>query len=98
MTFTRFFVQLMRRERQCMGFKLQITEKLNNNSEEGYKIQIVRCSFFKKTDVKAGKRRSIDSQGYPARETQRQNPEKTILEGFWAKGGLALCCQRQGAL
>jgi hypothetical protein len=32
------------------------------------------------------------------RETQRQNPEKAILEGLLAKGGLALCCQRQGAL
>jgi hypothetical protein len=24
--------------------------------------------------------------------------KKAILEGFLAKGGLALCCQRQGAL
>jgi hypothetical protein len=48
----------MRRERQCMGFKLQITEKLNNNSEEGYKIQTVRCLFFKqKTDIQAGKKK-----------------------------------------
>jgi hypothetical protein len=44
------------------------------------------------------KGRSIDSQGYPAGETQRKNPEKAILEGLLAKGGLALCCQRQGAL
>jgi hypothetical protein len=44
------------------------------------------------------KRRSIDSQGYPTGETQRQNLEKEILEGLLAKGGLALCCQRQGAL
>jgi hypothetical protein len=48
----------MRRERQCMGFKLQMAEKLNNNSEEGYKIQTERCLFFKKkTDVKAGKKK-----------------------------------------
>jgi hypothetical protein len=40
-----------------MGFKLQMAEKLNNNSEEGYKIQIVRCLFFKKTDVKAGRKK-----------------------------------------
>jgi hypothetical protein len=48
----------MRREKQCMGFKLHSTEKLNNNSEEGYKIQIVRCFFFKqKTDIQAGKKK-----------------------------------------
>jgi hypothetical protein len=43
-------------------------------------------------------RRRIDSQGYPARETQRKNPETTILEDLLAKGGLALCCQRKGEL
>jgi hypothetical protein len=42
-----------------MGLGLQSTEKLNNNSEEGYKIQIVRCSFFKKTDVKAGREEAL---------------------------------------
>ena len=42
-----------------MGFKLQMAEKLNNNSEEGYKIQIARCLFFKKTDVKAGKEEAL---------------------------------------
>jgi hypothetical protein len=48
----------MWRERQCMGFKLQMTEKLSKNSEEGYKIQIVRCFFFKKkTDIQAGKKK-----------------------------------------
>jgi hypothetical protein len=41
-----------------MGFKLQMTEKLNNNSEEGYEIQTARCSFFKqKTDIQAGKKK-----------------------------------------
>jgi hypothetical protein len=49
----------MRREKQCMGFKLHITEKIRNNSEEGYKIQIVRCSFFKNTDVKAEREEAL---------------------------------------
>jgi hypothetical protein len=41
-----------------MGFKLQMEGKLNNNSEEGYKIQTIRHLFFKKkTDVKAGKKK-----------------------------------------
>jgi hypothetical protein len=41
-----------------MGSKLQMAEKLNNNSEEGYKIQIARRLFFKqKTDVKSGKKK-----------------------------------------
>jgi hypothetical protein len=41
-----------------MGSKLQMAEKLNNNSEEGYKIQTARRLFFKqKTDVKAGKKK-----------------------------------------
>jgi hypothetical protein len=43
-------------------------------------------------------RRRIDSQSYPARETQRKNLEKTILKGLLAKGGLVLCFQMQGAL
>jgi hypothetical protein len=48
----------MRRERRCMGFKLQMTEKIKNNSEEGYEIQITRCSFFKKKiDIQAGKKK-----------------------------------------
>jgi hypothetical protein len=42
-----------------MGFKLQTTEKLNNNSEEGYKIQTTRCLFFKKIDVKDGKEEAL---------------------------------------
>jgi hypothetical protein len=42
-----------------MGFKLQMTEKLNNNSEEGYKIQTARCLFFKKIDVKDGKEEGL---------------------------------------
>jgi hypothetical protein len=35
-----------------------MAEKLNNNSEEGYKIQTVRYLFSKKkTDVKTGKKK-----------------------------------------
>jgi hypothetical protein len=28
-------------------------EKFNENSEEGYKIQLTRCLFFQKADIKA---------------------------------------------
>jgi hypothetical protein len=42
-----------------MGLGLQPTEKINNNSEEGYKIQLVRCSFFKKIDVKAKREEAL---------------------------------------
>jgi hypothetical protein len=60
MTFTRVFTQLMRIEEQCMGLKLQSTKKTNNNSEEGYKIQVVRCLFFKqKTDVKVEREETL---------------------------------------
>jgi hypothetical protein len=55
------------------------------------------CSSRKRRMSKLERRR-IDSQDYPARETQRKNPEKAILEGLLAKGGLALYFQRQGAL
>jgi hypothetical protein len=42
-------------------------------------------------------RRRIDSQDYPARETQRKNPKKTILKGLLPKGGLALCVRLLGS-
>jgi hypothetical protein len=35
------------------GSQTPINKKLNNNSEEGYKIRLVRCSFFRKKNVKA---------------------------------------------
>jgi hypothetical protein len=54
--------------------------------------------ILQKDRCQGWKRRSIDSQGYPVGETQRQNPEKAILEGLLAKGGLVLYFQRQGAL
>jgi hypothetical protein len=81
-----------------MGFRLQSTEKLNNNSEEGYKIQIVRCSFFKKTDVKAEREEALTHKVTQQERHRGKNPEKAILEGLLTKRGLALCCQRQGAL
>jgi hypothetical protein len=60
MTFTRVFTQLKRKEKQCMDFKFHsIREKLNENGEESYKIQLMRCLFFKKTDVKAGKEEKL---------------------------------------
>jgi hypothetical protein len=62
-----------------MGFKLQMTEKLNNNSEEGYKIQTARCLFFKKTDVKAGK-----EEGLTHKVTQQEKHRgKTLKKQFW---------------
>jgi hypothetical protein len=60
MTFTRVFTQLMRREKQCMGFKLHSTGKNSmKNSEEGYKIQLTRCLFFKNTDVKVERKENL---------------------------------------
>jgi hypothetical protein len=42
------------------GFQTSLNRKLKVNSEEGYKIQIVRCLFFKKkTYVKAGREGSL---------------------------------------
>jgi hypothetical protein len=81
-----------------MGFKLQMTEKLNNNSEEGYKIQIARCSFFKKTDVKAGREEALTHKVTQQEKHRDKTLKKAILEGLLAKEGLALCCQGQGAL
>jgi hypothetical protein len=34
-------------------------KKINENSEEGYKIQLTRCLFFKKTDVKAEREETL---------------------------------------
>jgi hypothetical protein len=48
-----------------------MVEKLNNNSEGGYKIQTSRCLFFKEDRFQGWKGRRVDSQGDPARETQR---------------------------
>ena len=59
-----------------MGFELQTTEKLNNNSEEGYKIQIVRCLFFKKIYVKARREEAL-AHGVTQQERHRAKPRKS---------------------
>jgi hypothetical protein len=72
MTFTSVFHSVKKRERQCMGFRLQMVEKLDNNSEEGYKIQIARCLFFKKTDVKVGKKKDWITRLPNKRDTEEK--------------------------
>jgi hypothetical protein len=60
MTFTRVSRSVQKGEKDnAWVSKLQTTEKLNNNSEEGYKIQTTRCLFFKKIDVKVGKEEAL---------------------------------------
>ena len=82
-----------------MGLKLQSTKKLSNNSEEGYKIQLVRCSFFKqKIDVKAEREETLTHKVTQQRRHRGKNLEKAILEGFLGQRGLALYFQRQGEL
>ena len=68
-------------------------EKINENSEEGYKIQLTRCLFFKNTDVKTEREEKIDSLYHSTKETQRQTLDKAVLKGFLAKRRLALCFQ-----
>jgi hypothetical protein len=42
------------------GYQTLINKKTNNNSEEGYKIQVVRFLFFKqKIDVKAEREETL---------------------------------------
>ena len=63
-----------------MSLKLQSTKKNNNNSEEGYKIQIVRCVFFKqKTDVKAEREETLAHKV----TQQRRHRGKTQKKKFW---------------
>jgi hypothetical protein len=88
MTFTRVFVQLMRREKQCTGFKLHSIEKLNNNSEEGYKIQTVICLFFKqKTDAKSGREDTLTHKVTQQRRHRGKTQKKQFWKVFWAKEG-----------
>jgi hypothetical protein len=88
MTFTRVFVQLMRREKQCMGFKLHSTEKLKVNSEEGYKIQKVICLLFKqKTDAKDGREGALTHK-VTQQGRHREKPEKMqFWKVCWPKRG-----------
>jgi hypothetical protein len=39
--------------------KVKQQEKLNENDEGGYKIQLTRCLFFKKANVKAEKEEKL---------------------------------------
>jgi hypothetical protein len=62
-----------------MGFKLQMAEKLNNNSEEGYKIQTTRCLFFKKDRCQSWK-----EEGLTHKVTQQERHRgKTLKKQFW---------------
>jgi len=70
-----------------MGFKLQMAEKINNNSEEGYKIQIERCLSFKKTDVKTRKEEALTHKVRQQEKHRGKTLKKAILKGFLAKKG-----------
>jgi hypothetical protein len=70
-----------------MGFGLQSTEKLNKNSEEGYKIQIVRCSFFKKTDVKAGREEALTLKVTQQERHIGKTQKKKFWKVYWPKEG-----------
>jgi hypothetical protein len=75
------------------GFQTSLNrKKLNENSEEGYKIQLMRCLFFKKTDVKAEREETLTHKATQQRRQRGKNPEKAILEGFLSQRGLVLCC------
>ena len=69
MTFTRVLLNWGEKKKQCIGFKLYSTGKLNENGEEGYKIQSMRCLFFKKTDVKIEREEKIDSLDHSTKDT-----------------------------
>ena len=71
-----------------MGLKLQMTEKLNNNDKEGYKIQIVRCSFFKKTDVKAEREEALTHKVTQQKRHRGKTQKKQFWKVFWPKRGL----------
>ena len=65
-----------------MGFKLHSTEKINNNSEEGYKIQTTRCFFFKKKiDVKVGKKKDWLTR-LPSKRDTKEKPSKNNFGRF----------------
>jgi hypothetical protein len=70
-----------------MGLGLQSTEKLNNNSEEGHKIQLVRCSFFKKTDVKAEREETLTHKVTQQKRHRGKTQKKQFWKVFWPKEG-----------
>ena len=60
MTFTRVFYLIDEKRKTMHGFRISLNrEKINENGEEGYKIQLKRCLFFKKTDVKAEREENL---------------------------------------
>jgi hypothetical protein len=62
------------------GFQTSLNrKKLNENSEEGYKIQLTRCLFFKKTDVKAEREETLTHKV----TQQRRHRGKTLTKQFW---------------
>jgi hypothetical protein len=70
-----------------MGFEFQSVEKINNNSEEGYKIQIVRCSFFKKIDVKAGREEKLTHRFIQQERHRGKTQKKQFWKVCWPKRG-----------
>jgi hypothetical protein len=99
MTFTRVSRSVKKGDKDNAWIsKFQMTKKLNNNSEEGYKIQTARCFFFKKTDVKVGKEEALTHKVTQQEKQEAKTLKRENLESFLAKRGLALYCQRQGAL
>ena len=70
-----------------MGLGLQSTEKLNNNSEEGYKIQIVRCAFFKNTDVMAGREKALAHRVTQQERHRGKTQKKQFWKVYWQKDG-----------
>ena len=60
MTFTKVFYSADEERGTIHGFQTSLNrKKLNENGEEGYKIELTRCLFFKKADVKAEKEEKL---------------------------------------
>jgi hypothetical protein len=78
-----------------MGFKLQMVEKLNNNSEEGYKIQIARCLSFKKTDVKVEKEETLTHKVTQQEKHRGKNPEKSNSGRLFGQKRVGALLQRE---
>jgi hypothetical protein len=91
------------------GFQTSLNrKKLNKNGEEGYKIQLARCLFFKNTDVKAKREETLT---YKVTQ-QRRHRGKTQKKQFWRvfepkRGGsllpkarsiIALCARLRGSV
>ena len=71
-----------------MGFEFSLNrKKLNENSEEGYKIQLMRCLFFKKTDVKAEREETLTHKVTQQKRHRGKTLTKQFWKVFWAKEG-----------